>query len=96
MITLHRIGHPDEELLVNHDMIVAVEANPDTVIRLTGGEKIIVAEAPAEVAEKVLICRAHVDVAGDAIDEHGPAQHRTCRRRPARLKYRCAQPILGT
>ena len=57
MITLHRLGHPGEEFLVNHDMIVSVEANPDTVIRLTGGEKILVAETPAEVAEKMLSCR---------------------------------------
>ncbi len=58
MITLHRLGHPSEEFLVNHDMIVLVEANPDTVIRLTGGEKMLVAETPADVAEKVLTCRA--------------------------------------
>ncbi len=60
MITLHRLGHPTEEFFVNHDMIVSVEANPDTVIRLTGGDKIVVAESPAEVAEKVRDCRAEV------------------------------------
>jgi flagellar protein FlbD len=58
MISLHRLGHPGEEFLVNHDMIVFVEANPDTVIRLTGGEKLLVAEAPRDVAEKMLSCRA--------------------------------------
>ncbi len=58
MITLHRLGHPSEEFLVNHDMIVSVEANPDTVIRLTGGEKILVAETPTDVADKMLACRA--------------------------------------
>jgi flagellar protein FlbD len=60
MITLHRLGHPGEEFLVNHDMIVSVEANPDTVIRLTGGEKMLVTEAPRDVAEKMLTCRAEV------------------------------------
>jgi uncharacterized protein YlzI (FlbEa/FlbD family) len=60
MITLHRIGHPNEELLVNHDMIVSVEANPDTVIRLAGGERIVVAEAPRDVADKMKACRAQV------------------------------------
>jgi flagellar protein FlbD len=60
MITLHRLGHPGEDFLVNHDMVVFVEANPDTVIKLTGGEKLLVAEAPAEVAEKMLLCRAQV------------------------------------
>jgi flagellar protein FlbD len=60
MITLHRLGHPGEEFLINHDMIVSVEANPDTVIRLTAGEKILVAETPRDVAEKMLACRAEV------------------------------------
>ena len=60
MITLHRLGHPGEDFLVNHDKIVSVEANPDTVIRLTGGEKILVAEAPRDVAEKMLSRRAEV------------------------------------
>ena len=61
MITLHRLGHPASNFIVNHDMIVCVEANPDTVIRLTGGDKIVVAEAPAEVADKMLdVCRAQV------------------------------------
>ena len=36
---------------------MSVEANPDTVIRLTGGEKILVAESPDDVAEKMLGCR---------------------------------------
>jgi flagellar protein FlbD len=74
MITLHRLGHPGEEFLVNHDMIVAVEANPDTVIRLTGGEKILVAEAPAEVGEKMLVCRAQVMSLAMRLTNSGAAQ----------------------
>jgi uncharacterized protein YlzI (FlbEa/FlbD family) len=60
MITLHRLGHPNEELYVNHDMIVTVVANPDTVITLRDGEKIVVADPPEAVAEKVLNSRAEV------------------------------------
>ncbi len=50
MITLHRLGHAEHELHVNPDLIVTIEANPDTVITLANGSKMIVAEAPAEVA----------------------------------------------
>ncbi len=60
MITLHRLGHPTEAFYVNHDMIVAVEANPDTVIRLMSGDKILVAESPQEVAGKVRTCRVEI------------------------------------
>jgi uncharacterized protein YlzI (FlbEa/FlbD family) len=60
MITLHRLGHPSEDFYVNHDMIVGVEANPDTVIRLMTGDKILVAESAREVAEKVRDCRVEI------------------------------------
>ncbi len=50
MITLHRLGHAEHELHVNPDLIVTIEANPDTVITLANGCKMIVAEAPAQVA----------------------------------------------
>jgi flagellar protein FlbD len=63
MITLHRLGHPTEPLHLNHDMIVMIEAKPDTVIRLTTGERIVVAETPDEVAERVRDCRVGI-VAG--------------------------------
>ena len=51
MIALHRLGHRDEPFLLNPDLIATVEAHPDTVITLTTGTKLIVAEAPDEVAE---------------------------------------------
>jgi flagellar protein FlbD len=60
MITLHRLGHATEELHVNHDLILSVEANPDTVISLTGGDKIVVAESPREVIDKVRECRIEI------------------------------------
>ena len=34
MITLHRLGHAAEPFHLNPDLIVTVEANPDTVITL--------------------------------------------------------------
>jgi uncharacterized protein YlzI (FlbEa/FlbD family) len=53
MITLHRLGHAVEPFQLNPDLIVTVEANPDTVITLTTGTKIIVAEPPEKVVEDV-------------------------------------------
>ena len=60
MITLHRLGHPTDELHLNHDLIVSIEGTPDTVIRLTTGERIVVAESPTEVAELVRECRIDI------------------------------------
>ena len=59
MITLHRLGHT-EDIFINHDMIVGVEANPDTVIKLMSGDRILVSESPGEVAEKVRDCRVEI------------------------------------
>jgi uncharacterized protein YlzI (FlbEa/FlbD family) len=60
MIVLHRLRHPTEPLHLNHEMIVSVEGTPDTVIRLTTGDKIVVAESPSEVAELVRECRIDI------------------------------------
>ena len=60
MITLHRLGHPADQLHVNHDLIVSVEGHPDTVIHLTTGDRIVVAETPREVVDKVRDCRIEI------------------------------------
>jgi flagellar protein FlbD len=53
MIQLHRIGHGHEPFQLNPDLIVTVEAHPDTVITLATGTKIVVGETPEEVAAEV-------------------------------------------
>ena len=60
MITLHRLGHRTESLQLNPDLITTVEAHPDTVISLATGSKIVVAEAPDQVAEAVREWRAGI------------------------------------
>jgi len=60
MITLHRLGHPTAELFVNDELIVSVEATPDTVITLSGGDKVVVAESPEAVCAKVRECRIEI------------------------------------
>lgn len=52
MIHLTRINH--SPLVLNSDLIEHIEANPDTVISLTSGQKIIVLETPAEIVERVV------------------------------------------
>ena len=60
MITLHRFHHDDEEIHLNPDLIASIEARPDTVVRLTTGERILVAETPDEVTSAVCTWRARL------------------------------------
>jgi uncharacterized protein YlzI (FlbEa/FlbD family) len=65
MITLHRLGHKLEIFRLNPDLIVTVEATPDTVITLATGAKIVVAETPERVVKAVREYR--VDILADAL-----------------------------
>lgn len=60
MIVLHRLGHQAEPFHLNPDMILTVEALPDTVVTLTSGAKIVVGEAPEQVADEVRAYRSDV------------------------------------
>ena len=51
MIKVTRIN--DSDLVVNADLIEFVEANPDTIISLTTGKKVIVKESIDEIVERV-------------------------------------------
>jgi flagellar protein FlbD len=71
MITLHRLGIRSEELQLNPDLITTVEAHPDTVITLATGSKVVVAEAPDEIADAVREWRAGI------LDEAWRRRHAT-------------------
>ena len=71
MITLHRLGIRSEELHLNPDLIMTVEAHPDTVITLATGSKVVVSEAPDEIAELVREWRAGI------LDEAWRRRHAT-------------------
>jgi len=60
MIRLHRLGHTPQPLHLNPDLIVTVEANPDTVVTLTTGSRLLVCESPEAVAAAVRAWRASV------------------------------------
>ena len=60
MIVLHRLAHSDEPFHLNPDLIVTVEAHPDTVVCLSTGTRIVVMERPEEIAAAVRAWRASV------------------------------------
>jgi flagellar protein FlbD len=49
MIELHRLGRDTAPFHLNPDLIVSVEANPDTVVHLTNGTNLVVNECVEEV-----------------------------------------------
>ena len=53
MIQLHRLGRDPEPFFLNADLIVTVEARPDTVVHLTTGTSLVVSESPEEVVAEV-------------------------------------------
>jgi flagellar protein FlbD len=54
MIVLHRLGHSAEPFYLNCDLIVTVEACPDTVVTLATGARILVGEDPDAIARAIL------------------------------------------
>jgi flagellar protein FlbD len=67
MILLHKLRHEDEQFYLAPDLIVTVEANPDTVITLTTGAKVLVVESPQEIVE--LVRASRVGVLVDALEQ---------------------------
>lgn len=58
MIRLTRLN--SQPITVNSDLIKLVESNPDTVITLVSGDKILVNETPDEVVAQVIHFRRAV------------------------------------
>ena len=52
MIALRRLNN--EPVMVNPDLIEFLEANPDTVVTLTSGNKLLVRDSMEEVREKII------------------------------------------
>jgi uncharacterized protein YlzI (FlbEa/FlbD family) len=64
VIRLHRLGHREEDFLLNPDLILSIEATPDTVVTLTTHTKLIVLERTEEVVDLVRAWRASILEAG--------------------------------
>ena len=60
MIVLHRLGHDAEPFHLNPDMILTVEATPDTVVTLASGAKVVVHEPPDRVVDEIRDWRAAI------------------------------------
>ncbi len=60
MIRLHKLGHQRQPFHLNPDLVLTVEANPDTVVTLTTGSRLLVMESPEAVADAVRVWRASV------------------------------------
>lgn len=88
MITLHRLGHVLEAFQLNSELILTIEATPDTVITLTNGHKVVVAETPERVAAEVRTQR--IAVLAGAMDLRGAlrASGQPIRKRAALLPDR--------
>ncbi len=72
MITLHRLGRAEDPFQLNPDLIVTVEATPDTVVTLATTAKVLVAETPEEVTACTREWRA--EVLAEALRERTPEQ----------------------
>ena len=58
MIKVKRLN--DKEFVVNSELILYIEATPDTIITLTNGQKIVVSESVDEVIDKVIKYKAKI------------------------------------
>jgi flagellar protein FlbD len=71
LIQLRRLGAHGEPLWLNPDLIATIEAHPDTVVALTTGTKLVVADTVDEVIDRVRAWR--VSVARGALKPGDPA-----------------------
>ncbi len=58
MIRLTRINQ--RQLVLNSDLIEQIEATPDTVITMTNGQKLVVADSAEAVIEKIIAFRRSI------------------------------------
>ena len=60
MIELHRLGKGDEPFQLNPDLVMTIEAVPDTTIHLTTGNRVVVVESVEQVIEEIAAWRVRV------------------------------------
>ena len=60
MIRLHKLAREPQPFHLNPDLVLTIEAHPDTVVTLTTGSRLVVTETPDEVAQAVRQWRASV------------------------------------
>jgi flagellar protein FlbD len=60
VIRLRRLGSKAEAFYLNPDLILAIEATPDTVVTLTTHTKVIVTDSPEDVLDAIREWRASI------------------------------------
>jgi flagellar protein FlbD len=60
MIELHRLGQDDLPFQLNPDLVLSIEAVPDTTIVLTTGNRVVVAESVEQVVDEIADWRVRV------------------------------------
>lgn len=72
MIVVHRLR--GEPFFINADLIESIEATPDTVITLVDSRRLIVADAPEDIVERIRLYRGSLLASADEIREGHSAQ----------------------
>jgi len=62
MIQLHKLSHDREPFLLNPDLIATIDCHPDTMLHLTTGAHLAVADTIDEVVAKTLDWRTQIAV----------------------------------
>ena len=75
MIRLHKLGRDPQPFHLNPDLVLTVEAHPDTVVTLTTGSRLVVTETPEEVVDAVRHWRASVLDAMTRVPRRASALH---------------------
>jgi flagellar protein FlbD len=60
VIRLRRLGSKAEAFFLNPDLIVSIEATPDTIVTLTTHTKVLVADRPEDVVAAVREWRSSI------------------------------------
>jgi flagellar protein FlbD len=60
MIELHRLGQDDLPFQLNPDLVLTLEAVPDTTIVLTTGNRVVVAESVEQVVDEIAAWRVRI------------------------------------
>ena len=60
MIELHRLGQGQAPFQLNPDLVMTIEAVPDTTIVLTTGNRVVVAESVEQVVTEIAEWRVRI------------------------------------
>ena len=60
MIELHRLGKGDEPFQLNPDLVMTIEAVPDTTIHMTTGNRVVVSESVEQVVGEIAAWRVQI------------------------------------